>query len=508
MKLVPLAVLAACSTFLPNCALAGSATWNVSPTSNDWSTAANWTPATVPDDPSAIATFDVSNITEISIQDEIDVAEAVFSPGASAFTVIAHYPGLNFHGAGITNNSGVVQTFGAVSGLASEINFYNSATAGEDTTLFQQGSTIEDNTLINFYDTSSAGSATIINYGNLWPNGGTNFYDSSTAANATIFNRPGAGAVTDFSGTSSAGSATIVCETGGSEPGKLNFFGDSTAANATIIVNGAAPRAGGASVVFSPVTGATATAGNATFIINGGTNGGAGGTLSFKYASLGGTAQVTLSGNGTLDLTGHDLGTVSIGSLAGSGSVLLGTTNLSVGTNNFRTEFSGTIQDNAGPPGASLTKTGSGSLALSGANAYDGGTFVGSGTLFVNNVTGSGTGTGTVLVNRGTLGGNGIISGPVRIGDSVSGAARFMPGRTERSPGVLTIANTLTFDSDGSYLWLLNSARGIAASVTAKGATIGSVALFSPRDLQSAPLSAGTVFTVINNTAGRRSSGL
>src|SRR5436190_15072547 len=125
---------------------AGSATWNLSPTSNDWSTAANWTPATVPDDPSAIATFDVSNITELSIQDEIDVAEVVFNPGASAFTIIAHYPGLNFNGAGITNNSGVVQTFGAVSGLASQINFYNSATAGEDTTLFQQGSTIEDNT--------------------------------------------------------------------------------------------------------------------------------------------------------------------------------------------------------------------------------------------------------------------------------------------------------------------------------------------------------------------------
>src|SRR5207253_4581195 len=89
----------------------------------------------------------------------------------------------------------------------------------------------------------------------------------------------------------------------------------------------------------------------------------------------------------------------------------------------------------------------------------------------------------------------------VRIGNSVPGAARFMPGRTERSPGVLTIANTLTFNSDGSYLWLLNSVRGIASSVTTKGATISSVAFFTPTDLQSGPLSSGTVFTVINNTS-------
>ena len=56
----------------------------------------------------------------------------------------------------------------------------------------------------------------------------------------------------------------------------------------------------------------TPTADNATFIINGGINGGLGGTLFFNDGSLGGTAQVTLSGNGTLDLTHHTPGTVSI----------------------------------------------------------------------------------------------------------------------------------------------------------------------------------------------------
>jgi len=46
---------------------ADSATWNLNPTSNDWNTAANWTPATVPDGPLDVATFAVSNTTGVSL---------------------------------------------------------------------------------------------------------------------------------------------------------------------------------------------------------------------------------------------------------------------------------------------------------------------------------------------------------------------------------------------------------------------------------------------------------
>src|SRR5438552_7700893 len=45
---------------------AGSATWNLNPTSGDWNTASNWTPATVPNGPDDTATFGVSNITFVS----------------------------------------------------------------------------------------------------------------------------------------------------------------------------------------------------------------------------------------------------------------------------------------------------------------------------------------------------------------------------------------------------------------------------------------------------------
>jgi hypothetical protein len=48
--------------------------------------AANWTPATVPNDPFDIATFDVSNVTAISVAAGIDLSEIAFNPGASSFT--------------------------------------------------------------------------------------------------------------------------------------------------------------------------------------------------------------------------------------------------------------------------------------------------------------------------------------------------------------------------------------------------------------------------------------
>src|SRR5437867_1590131 len=69
-------------------AFSGSATWNLNPKSNDWHTAQDWTPETVPDQTTDVATFDVSNVTDINISwPSIGIGGITFNPGASAYFI-------------------------------------------------------------------------------------------------------------------------------------------------------------------------------------------------------------------------------------------------------------------------------------------------------------------------------------------------------------------------------------------------------------------------------------
>src|SRR6266480_8151654 len=73
-----------------NSAYADSATWSTNPISNDWNTAENWTPNTVPNGPDDVATFDTSSITDLTLSAETtEVAAIVFNPGASSFNITA-----------------------------------------------------------------------------------------------------------------------------------------------------------------------------------------------------------------------------------------------------------------------------------------------------------------------------------------------------------------------------------------------------------------------------------
>jgi autotransporter-associated beta strand protein len=96
-----------------------------------------------------------------------------------------------------------------------------------------------------------------------------------------------------------------------------------------------------------------------------------------------------------------------------------------------------------------VVKTGLGTLSLTTANTYTGGTTVSNGTLLVNNTTGSGTGTGTVSVQSGAvLGGTGAISGVV----TISSGGHVAPGASIESldAGFLTLSagSILDFELD------------------------------------------------------------
>jgi autotransporter-associated beta strand protein len=106
----------------------------------------------------------------------------------------------------------------------------------------------------------------------------------------------------------------------------------------------------------------------------------------------------------------------------------------------------GSIADGAGT--LSVAKTDTNTWALTGPSTYTGTTTVSSGTLLVNNTTGSGTGSGLTMVNggttQGTLGGTGIITGGVTL--ATNGATSFAQGAV-LNPGTVGAAGTLTINT-------------------------------------------------------------
>ncbi len=98
-----------------------------------------------------------------------------------------------------------------------------------------------------------------------------------------------------------------------------------------------------------------------------------------------------------------------------------------------------------------FTKTGSGTLALSGADGYTGTTTISAGTLEADSTGGSSTGSNTVTIgSAGTLSGAGFIGGPV------TGTGTIAPG-TAVGVAKLTLDNGLNLSSGGKYSWTLAS---------------------------------------------------
>jgi len=174
----------------------------------------------------------------------------------------------------------------------------------------------------------------------------------------------------------------------------------------------------------------------------GGTNITAGSLRIANAASLG-NGPLTLTG-GLLDLNALSPTVVSLSGTGGNISDTAATATTSTLTVNqaIDTTYAGTIQNGATRIVA-LTKSGVGSLTLSGANSYTGANAINVGTLLATNTTGSALGTGAVTVAAGAaLGGSGSVSGITTVNGVVS------PGIG--GVGTFTVTNNITFNSGSS----------------------------------------------------------
>ena len=539
-RLVPVLCLFSC--LIGAQSFAGSATWNLNPTSGDWNTAANWTPATVPNGPDDVAFFGTSAITELTLSSPIVVASSVYDADADGFTISnAGIASLTFAGAGIINPSTTPQSFVVDVDEANSgglISFTNSATISGLVNFTVAGQNRSGNpkfAMIEFHDNSSAGTASFVceaGQRSLTTGGNVFFFDSasagtgqficegapsrdalpgqitfegsSTAGNGTFTLNPGTlfgGGQIIFTQSATAGQGTFTIN-GGAMGSNASFQDTSTAGDATFIVNGSDLESGfgGGVIAF----GDDSSLGNSTIIINSGERDGGHCVLHNPVATAAPSVSVfgngTLFGNGELsiDLLSGEM--VSIGSLEGDGYLSLDHGTLMVGTNNRSTQFDGTIFQSG-----SLTKVGTGTLTLTGENTrentYSGVTTILGGTLRVNNTAGSGTGSGAVKVSNGTLSGRGIISGKVTVGTGSGTGGVIAPSEGASNPTTLTLQNQLIFQSNGSYLFRLNTNKATADQVIASGITIKSGAQFNFKTVGNKKLTVGTVSTAISNTA-------
>ncbi len=328
------------------------------------------------------------------------------------------------------------------------------------------------------------GGATTINAGTLRLSGGAAIADAS----AVTFANAG-GAVLDLAGSSE----TIGSLAGGGALGGNITLGSGTLTsggnNTSTTYSGAISGSGGIAKMGS---GTLTFAGTNSFTGSAAINAGilrlSGG------AALSGSTAVTLANvaGAALDLAGSS---AAIGSLSGGGAlggnVTLGSGTLTIGASNASTSFAGIISGTGG----GITKTGTGTFTLTGANSFTGAVRGAGGTLALSGG-GSATSTTSLTLDSGatlTLDNSGTNNGN-RIGDAAAiilngGTVRFVSGSagSSETAGALHLASgnsdiTLVHNGTGSNSTVLtfsslgSLAPGATVNFTATGGTLGAAA--------------------------------
>jgi autotransporter-associated beta strand protein len=284
-------------------------------------------------------------------------------------------------------------------------------------------------------------------------NGNLNDYTSSgTGGLSVTINGPG---VQVLQGGSIRYSGTTTISQGTLELSNVPNFAETAGTGATVpmIDNGTLQLDGNTGLPCYPTqtftitgSGALVKTGTGSYTALGGTNTYSGattvnnGTLGlWSVAALPSGGSVAVNAGGELDLAQQP--TVIIGALSGAGTIDSGQNvahSLIVGAGDASSTFAGTIKNSNNT--TSLTKTGAGTLLLSGNNTYSGVTTVNAGGLAVN---GSLASNGTVIVNGGLAG---TLSGAGSVGN-----VQIWGGGAALTPGYAGVGPTLTASSVTLY---------------------------------------------------------
>lgn len=248
------------------------------------------------------------------------------------------------------------------------------------------------------------GTNNAINTGTVTVNGGTAILDLGANRTDTV------GTVTVAGGGSITGSGTSALTTTGTfemQSGSVSaILGGAVALNkttaGTVTLSGANTYTGTTAINDGTLvlnTTAAAAISSTTVTIGDGVGGAASAVLRLAQNNqINDAAAITLGSDGQFDVNGQ---TETVGSLAGSGKILLAAGQLIGGGNNTSTTFSGTL---AGDSSSILTKTGTGILSIDSNLNASPGDFAGTLNLAAGGLTfnASNTFTGTVNVSAGT----------------------------------------------------------------------------------------------------------
>lgn len=437
-------------------------------TTNEWTDAPNW--SSNPSVPDGTATFTNTGANAITnFGGIVTIGALQFTNTAQAYSFTLTNPFI-INAAGIVNNSGNTQSFEVTSG--NNLVFQNSSTAsggtGAVTITNDAGATV------NFIQNSTAGTASLIN------NSFVTFEDSSSAGSANITNN--LNSQIDFFTNASAGTATISNAAGAS----LNFHSNTTAGGSTVTNDGTVTFDGSASAANATIT--TDNAATTTFLDN----------------ASGGSARFITNAGGTVDISGLTSGGMTAGSIEGLGYYVLGANTLTTGSLNTSTQVDGVISGTGG----GLTKVGTGTLTLTGANTYTGATTISAGTLALSGF-GSIASSSVVTVNGTfdisassvpfnaitTLAGNS--SGVVNMGSNglviTNGSTEFA-GVIQGTGGLEVVGGTQTLSGVNTYSNVTQIDAG--ATLALKGS--GSIA----NSLYVGFAGAGAAFDISQTTSG------